>query len=86
MKYKVIKEVELDSKTNQFVDTSAQCMLQLLSNRLCKGETPDYEDNEDFDINFDFSMYGDELMRMKEEMGFSNDKFINSAESFMRKL
>ncbi len=86
MKYKVIREVELDKKADQFVDTSAQCMLKLLMNRLCKEDYPDYEIDEDFDINFDFSMYGDELMQMKQEMGYSNDKFINSAESFMRKL
>ena len=86
MKYKVIREVELDEKADQFVDTSAQCMLKLLMNRLCKDDYPDHEIDEEFDINFDFSMYGEELMQMKQEMGYSNDKFINDAESFMRKL
>lgn len=86
MRYKVIKNINLDKKADQFVNTSAQCMLKLLFNRLNESENRDYPVDEEFDINFDFSMYDDEIRQMKEEMGYSNDKFINSADSFVRKL
>jgi len=86
MKYKVIKEVKLDKELDKLINTSAQCMLKLLLNRLCKDDIPNYILDEDFDINYDFSMYGEELMQMKEEKGYSNDVFKNSAERFVRKL
>ena len=86
VKYKVIKEVKLDKKDNLFIDISAQCMLKLLLNRLCKDEFPDYEADDNFDINFDFSIYGKELVQIKERNGYSNDKYINSADSFVRRL
>ncbi len=86
MRYKVVKEVELDKKADQFVNTSAQCMLKLLMNRLNKDDFGEMKINEDFDIDFEFSMYGRESVETKQEMGYTNDIFINSAESFVRKL
>ncbi len=86
MKYKVVKEVELDKKVDSFVDTSAQCILQLLVNRLCVDEDTNYEADDNFDIDFNFSMYGPELKQIKKDLGYTNDKFIESADSFVRKL
>lgn len=86
MKYKVIKEIEKDPKLDDFINSSAQCMLKLLFNRLFIDEYPDSIEYEKYDINFDYSMYGKDLIRMKNEMGYTDDKLKNCAESFVRKL
>lgn len=86
MKYKVVKEVELEKYVDSFVDISAQCILQLLVNRLCVTDDDNYEVDDNYDINFNFSLYGPELKQIKKEMGYSNDKFIEDADSFVEKL
>ena len=86
MKYKVIKEIKLDEKVDDFMNSSAQCMLKLLYNRLFVDEFPDYAQFEEQDIAFDYSMYGREILQMKDEMGYSNKMLKDSAESFVRKL
>ena len=86
MKYKIVKDVELDKKVDYFVNTSAQCMLSLLMNRLNKEAFEGHETDDDFDIDYDFAMYGQESVETKQELGYTNDKFIDSAESFVRGL
>ncbi len=86
MRYKVIKDIELDEKADEFVSTSAQCMLRLLMNRLYKDDMKDVEIDDDRDIDFDFSMYGLESVEAKNELGYTNDKFKDSADSFVRGL
>lgn len=86
MKYRKVKDVEINQENNEFMDAVAQCMLQLLSNRLCKEEESDLDIDEKFDIDYDFSMYGDKLMKMRNELGYSSEKFIDSADNFVRKL
>ena len=86
MRYKVVKDIELDKKVNKFVDISAQCMLKLLMNRLNKDLFSGREVDDDFDIDFDFAMYGNESVEAKQEFGYTNDKFKESAESYVRGL
>ena len=86
MRYKIIKDVELDKKVDYFVNTSAQCMLKLLMNRINKDEFAEHEIDDDFDIDFDFAMYGSESVKVKQDLGYTNDKFKDSAESYVRGL
>ena len=86
MRYKIVKDIELDKKVDYFVETSAQCMLKLLMNRLNKDVFEESEIDDDFDIDFDFAMYGPESVEEKLKLGYTNDKFKDSAESFVRGL
>jgi hypothetical protein len=82
MTYKIIKDVEIDKKNSYFITASAQCMLVLVLNRLNKYDLND----ENFDIDYDFGMYGNEVIEFKQEIGYSNDRLINDAERFVGKL
>lgn len=86
MKYKIMKNVEIDKKMDQFVNVSAQCMLKLLFNRFNQDIMINYPVDENADISYDFSMYGKELKKIKQDMGYTNDNFIDFAESYVRKL
>ena len=82
MRFKIIKDVEIDKMNNYFISTSAQCMLKLVLNRLDKDDL----DDDNFDINYDFEMANDEVRKIKQELGYSNDRLINDAERFVGKL
>ena len=86
MKYKIVKKVELDSNTDLFINVSAQCMLDLLYKRLVDDNLPDFLKDDNLDIDYDFSLYDSKLLRLKREKGLSNDKYIDSADSFVRRL
>ena len=82
MRFKIIKDVEIDKMNNCFISTSAQCMLKLVLNRLDKDDL----DDDNFDINYDFAMANDEVRKIKQELGYSNDRLVNDAERFVGKL
>lgn len=86
MKHKVIKTIELDTKDDLFVSAAAQCMLDLLYKRLVDEDVPEFLKDDNLDINYDFSLFDDELLEIKENKEYSNDKFIDSADTFVRRL
>lgn len=86
MKYKIIKTVELDTKNDLFVSAVAQCMLDLLYKRLIDEDVPEFLKNDNLDINYDFSLFDDGLLEVRENKGYSNDKFIDLADTFVRRL
>lgn len=86
MKYKIIKEVEVDSETDSLMDAAAHCILDLLYDRFNDDKIPAFLKDEEFSINYDFSLYGEDLSKRREEKGYTVDKFITSADSFIRRL
>lgn len=86
MKHKIIKTIELDTKNDLFVSAAAQCMLDLLYKRLVDEDVPEFLKDDNLDINYDFSLFDDELLEIKENKEYSNDKFIDLADTFVRRL
>ncbi len=86
MRYKIVKDVELGKDEDKLMNATAQSMLILLVNRLCLDKNSDYVADEEFDVDYDFSMYGSELKKIRQEKGYSNEKIIQSAERFVSKL
>ena len=86
MKYKIIKTVELDEKNDLFVNAAAQCMLDLLYKRLIDEDVPEFLKDDNLDINYDFSLFDGELLEIRKNKGYSNDKFIDLADTFVRRL
>ena len=87
MRYIALEEVELSKEDNKFINALSQCMLSLLNRRLFVEDNSNLDiEDEEFDINYDFSMYGKEIMEMREKNGCSNSKLIEIADNFVRKL
>lgn len=86
MKYKIIKTVELDEDNDLFVNAAAQCMLDLLYKRLVDEDVPEFLKDDNLDINYDFSLFDEELLEIRKNKGYSNDKFIDLADTFVGRL
>lgn len=86
MKYKIIKEVEIDEATSKMLDAAAHCVLDLLYDRLVDVDAPDNMKTDEYDINYDFNAHGLELAKMREDAGYTTDKLVSSADTFVRGL
>ena len=83
---KKLEEVKLEQKVDMFINASAQCMLDLLHARFFDQNMPEFLKDDNLDINFDFSLFGDEAIDEKEEKGYTNDKYSKSADNYIRRL
>ena len=83
---KKLEEVKLDSKENNLVNASAQCMLDLLHARFFNENLPEFLKDDNLDIDFDFSLFGDETIEEKNAKGYTNKKYSESADNYVRRL
>ena len=75
-----------DSKENNLVNASAQCMLDLLHARFFNENLPEFLKDDNLDIDFDFSLFGDETIEEKNAKGYTNEKYSESADNYVRRL
>ena len=83
---KKLEEVKLESKENTLINASAQCMLDLLHARFFDENMPKFLKDDNLDIDFDFSLFGDEIIDEKNARGFTNEKYSESADNYLRRL
>ena len=83
---KKLEEVKLETKENKMMSASALCMLDLLYARLFDKHIPDFLKDDNLDIDFDFSLFGEEAIEEKDSKGYTNEKFSESADNYIRRL
>ncbi len=83
---KKIEEVQLDEKQNAFINATAQSLLDLLYTRLVNPNVPDFLKDDDIDIDYAFSLFGEEVRKEKEDRGYSNEIITESVDNYVRRL
>ena len=83
---KKLEEVKLESKEKKLIGASAQCMLDLLYARFFSENIPEFLKDDNLDINFDFSLFGEETIEEKNAKGYTNEKFSESVDNYIRRL
>lgn len=81
-----IEKVELEEKEDLLISASALCMLDLLYTRLFDEHIPEILKDDNLDINYDFSLFGEEVIEEKDSKGYTNEKFSESADNYIRRL
>ena len=81
-----IEKVELEEKEDLLISASALCMLDLLYTRPFDEHIPEILKDDNLDINYDFSLFGEEVIEEKDSKGYTNEKFSESADNYIRRL
>ena len=83
---KKLEEVELELKENKLISASALCMLDLLHARFFDENMPDFLKDDNLDIDFDFSLFGNDTIEEKNSKGYTNEKYSESVNKFLRRF
>lgn len=83
---KKLEEVKLEPKEKKIIGASAQCMLDLLHGRFFDEDIPEFLKDDNLDIDFDFSLFGEEAIEEKNAKGYTNEKFSESVDNYIRRL
>lgn len=83
---KKIEEVKLDKNEEIFISASAQCILDLLHSRFFDENIPEFLKDDNLDINYDFSLFGEDIIEEKNNKGYTNEKYSESADNYIRRL
>lgn len=81
-----LEEVKLEKKDDMLINASAQCMLDLLHGRFFDEIIPEFLKDDNLDINYDFSLFGDDIIEEKNAKGYTNEKYSESADNYIRRL
>ena len=83
---KKLEEVKLEEKEDLIINAAAQCMLDLLHSRFFGQNKPEFLKDDNLHINYDFSLFGDDIIEVKNAKGYTNEKYSESADNYIRRL
>ena len=47
---------------------------------------PEFLKDDNLDINYDFSLFGEDIIEEKNNKGYTNEKYSESADNYIRRL
>ena len=83
---KKIEEVKLDKNEEIFISASAQCISDLWHARSFDENISEFLTDDNLDINYDFSLFGEDIIEEKNNKGYTNEKYSESADNYIRRL